>query len=147
MDLPIVPISTNVMAPPVAPARRFHEVGVAIRAIIERLPPELRVAVVASGHTSTEVGGRDLLGGSINEEFDRKMIDLIDQADVQGLLNEASWERMIDAGNQTPGFLNYVLLVGIAGKTRPTSIDYAASKRFAGALFVNWEQKNGGRFL
>ena len=44
MDLPIVPIFTNVMAPPVPPAQRFYEVGKAIRRIIDELPLNKRVA-------------------------------------------------------------------------------------------------------
>jgi len=34
MDLPIVPVFTNVMAPPVPPAQRFYEVGKAIRKVM-----------------------------------------------------------------------------------------------------------------
>src|SRR6266511_3391684 len=48
MDLPIVPIFTNVMAPPVPPARRFYELGNALRKMIAELPADKRVGVLSS---------------------------------------------------------------------------------------------------
>src|SRR5262249_14547178 len=48
--VPIIPIFTNVMAPPIPSAKRFFEVGMAIRRVVQDLPESLRVAVVCSGH-------------------------------------------------------------------------------------------------
>src|SRR3954451_16661433 len=53
-DLPIIPFFSNVMAPPLPPARRFYAVGEGLRAAIAALPAALRVAVVVSGHLSVE---------------------------------------------------------------------------------------------
>lgn len=141
MDLPIVPISTNVIAPPIAPAQRFHEVGLAIAAIVDRLPAELRVAVLASGHVSFDVGGPKLRGGSTDPEFDRRMLGMIAEADVSSLVREATWERLVRVGNATPGFMNYVLLLGAAQDRRPSFIEYNPSRRYAGSPFMSWEER------
>src|SRR5215218_2442976 len=60
-DLPVVPVFTNVMAPPVATGRRFHDLGASVREMIEAHPADLRVAVIASGHLSNSVGGPAML--------------------------------------------------------------------------------------
>src|SRR2546428_7377819 len=57
MDLPIVPILTNCIAPPLPRPKRFYEVGQAIRSVIDGLQTDKRVAVVVSGHLSLEVSG------------------------------------------------------------------------------------------
>ena len=145
MDLPIVPVSTNVIAPPIAPAQRFHDVGVAIADIVERLPSEQRVAVLASGHVSFDVGGPKLRGGSTDPEFDRRMLAMIAEADIATLVREATWERLVQVGNATPGFMNYVLLLGVARDQRPSFIDYNPSRRYAGSPFMSWEPEQERR--
>src|SRR5205823_4279105 len=60
-DVPIVPLWTNVMAPPIPPAQRFYNVGLAIRGIVAELPAQLRVAVLASGHMANSVGAPGML--------------------------------------------------------------------------------------
>jgi len=80
MDLPIVPIFTNVMAPPVPPAQRFFEVGKAIRRIIDALPRQA-CGGVSSGHLAIEIGdhkrARTLF---FRPEFDPKNDDLVGRA-------------------------------------------------------------------
>lgn len=51
-----MPIFTNVMAPPVAPAQSFDDLGAAVVDMIEAHPADLRVAVIASGHMSNAIG-------------------------------------------------------------------------------------------
>jgi protocatechuate 4,5-dioxygenase beta chain len=114
-DTPIVPIWTNVMAPPLPPARRFFQVGQALRRIIDEMPGGKRVAVVSSGHLSVEVGGPRMGGTSAPDlSFDRRVMDLMAKGDTEALLAEASPERLLQAGNVAFGFLNYVLLLGLA---------------------------------
>ena len=57
MDIPIVPILTNCIAPPMPRAKRYFEVGKAIRAAIDSLPTNKRIGVLVSGHLSLEIGG------------------------------------------------------------------------------------------
>jgi protocatechuate 4,5-dioxygenase beta chain len=134
MDLPVVPVWTNVVAPPLPTSRRFFEVGQAIRKAIEAIPGDERVGVLSSGHMAVELGGpRQLDGGSPDPEFDRRMMDLIVAGDSETVIREATVERMLAAGNMTPGFLNYVLLLGMAGGHAPS----AAGVRFPEPIGAN----------
>jgi len=143
MDLPIVPIFTNVMAPPVPPAQRFFEVGKAIRRIIDALPSNKRVAVLSSGHLAIEIGGPKEGRSSSDREFDRRMMNLVGRGDVENVIEEATWDRMMASGNVTPGFLNFVLLMGLAdGKAASVSgVRFPKSK--GSVPYMAWDSQPG----
>jgi protocatechuate 4,5-dioxygenase, beta chain len=141
-DLPIIPFFSNVMAPPLPPARRFHAVGGALRAAIAALPAALRVAVVASGHLSVEIGGPRVMREAPDAAFDTRVVDLIGRGDVDGLLTMATPERMQQAGNLTAAFLNFVLLVGLAGGQPPTEAD-AVPLDTSTTPFFSWRLHDG----
>ncbi len=67
MDIPIVPILTNCIAPPMPRARRYFEVGKALRGAIDNLPANKRIGVLVSGHLSLEIGGP--------KQFERHLTD------------------------------------------------------------------------
>lgn len=52
MDVPVVPVVLNMFAPPLPTLRRCAALGRALRAAVEALPGDRRVAVVASGGLS-----------------------------------------------------------------------------------------------
>lgn len=140
-DLPIVPLFTNVMAPPLPPARRFFDVGCALRRIIGDLPSSRRVAVVCSGHLSVEIGGPrmdELWSKVLDPEFDAGMVELIGRGDVDGLLREANEDRMMRAGNFTSGFLNFLLLVGLANGRAASQADCVLAEA-GSAPFLSWD--------
>jgi protocatechuate 4,5-dioxygenase beta chain len=140
MDLPIVPVFTNCIAPPLPPAERYYRVGLAIRDLIESYPRDLRVAVIGTGHLSVEVGGpRALQPGPYDLAFDRHMMGLIRASDVEQLLREATFERMIQAGNVTPGFLAFVLLLGVARGAQPSFAEGVESSVTATTPFMAWD--------
>ena len=56
-DLPIVPVYTNIFAPPMPRPERFVELGRTLRRLVESWPSDLRVAIVGTGHLSLELGG------------------------------------------------------------------------------------------
>jgi protocatechuate 4,5-dioxygenase beta chain len=128
-DIPIVPLFANVMALPMPTTRRFHEVGGALARIVEELPGDRRVAALYSGHMSVEVGGprmiRTLRGeGAVDPEFDRRMTELIASNDVESLLREATFERMVHAGHiGATGFMIFVMAIGMARGRAPTSAE------------------------
>jgi protocatechuate 4,5-dioxygenase beta chain len=139
MDLPIVPIWTNVMAPPLPPAERFFAVGQALGRLIARAPAAQRVAVVSSGHLAVEVGGpKPNTAGSTDEDFDRKMMAFIEAGDIQSVLRNATFERLLQAGNVTPGFLNYIMLMGIAEGRKPNSIALRFPRTTTAVYYMEW---------
>src|SRR4249920_4011729 len=54
-DLPIVPVYTNIFAPPLPQPKRFVELGKTIRQLVESWPGEARVAIIGTGHLSLEI--------------------------------------------------------------------------------------------
>lgn len=143
MDLPIVPIFTNVMAPPVLPAQRFFEVGKAIRRIIDELPSNKRVGVLSSGHLAIEIGGPKEGRSSSDPEFDRRMMNLVGRGDASTVIEEATWDRMMASGNVTPGFLNFVLLMGLADGKAPSVSGVRFPKSKGSVPFMAWDGKAG----
>lgn len=141
MDVPVVPIFTNTIAPPMPLAQRFYDVGVIVREIIEELGANKRVAVIASGHMSLDVGGPKT-NQSVDPEFDRRMMTWIAQGNWRSVIKEATWERMFASGNQTPGFSNFIFLQGLA-RGAPASYTDLNPCRFAASPFMTWEPING----
>ena len=143
MDLPIVPIFTNVMAPPVPPAQRFFTVGKAIRKIIAGLPSNKRVGVLSSGHLAIEIGGPKEGRSSSDPEFDRRMMNLVGRGDVEIVIKEATWENMMASGNVTPGFLNFVLLMGLADGKAPSVSGVRFPKSKGSVPYMAWDNQAG----
>ena len=137
-DIPIVPVWTNVMAPPLPPASRFYAVGKALRELIESSPLDLRVAVVSSGHLAVEVGGPKLATASPDVAFDERMMALIAAGKSEEVVHEASLDKLMDAGNVTPGFLNYVMLIGLAGGTVPRATALRHPKATPAVYYMEW---------
>src|SRR6195952_2316269 len=83
-DLPIVPIYTNIFAPPLPQPRRFVALGKAIREMVESWESDQRVAIIGTGHLSLELGGPRQFGEhGPDPEFDRRAVDGIPSADIQ----------------------------------------------------------------
>jgi protocatechuate 4,5-dioxygenase beta chain len=138
-DLPIVPVWTNVMAPPLPPAARFFTVGEALTRLIKSWPGNQRVAVLTSGHFAVEVGGpKPNTAGSTDLEFDVQMMGLIADGDAAAVVRNATFERLMQAGNVTPGFLNYVLLLGMAGGAKPTATALRFPAATTAVYYMEW---------
>ncbi|MFJ2021792.1 DODA-type extradiol aromatic ring-opening family dioxygenase [Streptomyces nodosus] len=124
-DLPIVPIYTNIFAPPLPRPERFVQLGRTIREIIGSWPGDLRVAVIGSGHLSLELGGPRQFGPhGPDPEFDRRAIGWISSGDIEGALAGVSLDSLWEPGNATHGFLDFLLMMGVAGERKA---DYADS--------------------
>lgn len=144
-DIPIVPVWTNVMAEPLPPAARFFEVGKALRALIEAFPDDLRIAVVTSGHLSIEIGGPKLISGAPDATFDERMMELIAAGNGTQVVAEATLDRMREAGNMTPGFLNYVLLLGLARGQAPRGTALRFPKAWPSVYYMEWSFEGASR--
>ena len=125
-DLPIVPIYTNIFAPPLPRPERFIRLGETIREIIDSWPENLRVAVIGSGHLSLELGGPRQFGEhGPDPEFDRKAINWIASGDFDGCLSEVTLDSLHLPGNATHGFMDFMLMMGVAGEN--AKADYVDS--------------------
>jgi len=123
-DLPVVPIYTNIFAPPLPSARRYYDLGRAIRSIIDEYQSEKRIAAIGSGHLSLELGGPRQFGEhGPDPEWDLKAIDWLARGDVDAVLDDVTFEKLSASGNATPGFLDLVLMLGIAGPEKAAYVD------------------------
>jgi protocatechuate 4,5-dioxygenase beta chain len=139
MDLPIVPISANCMAPPLPTAKRFYQVGHVIRSVLDEIPGDKRIGVVVSGHLSLDVGGPTQIDRApTDEEFDTRAVRWLADGDVDSAVRECTFDRLLAAGNVGPAFLNFVLGMGLAHGVGAT---YAEGLRRSGSSqgFFAWE--------
>ncbi|MGV6876423.1 DODA-type extradiol aromatic ring-opening family dioxygenase [Pseudochelatococcus sp. B33] len=121
-DLPVVPVYTNIFAPPLQSPRRFYDLGRAIRKAIDDYPSDKRIAAIGTGHLSLELGGpRQFMDTGPDPEFDRKAIEWLSAGDVESILANVTHQSMARSGNATHGFLNFILMLGVAG---PEGADY-----------------------
>ena len=139
MDLPIVPILTNCIAPPLPRPKRFYEVGQAIRAVIENLQTDKRIAILVSGHLSLEVGGpRQFERKLMDPNFDASAVGWISQGDVNGAVNHCSFDQLKQSGNMTHGFLNFIMMMGVAKAARPSYAE-GLDAGFPAIPFFRWD--------
>lgn len=139
MDVPIVPVLTNCIAPPLPRAQRFYEVGQAIRATIEHSAGDRRIAVVVSGHLSLEVGGpRQFEARLLDPEFDDRAVGWVATGDIDGAARACRFPDLHVSGNMTYGFLNFLLAMGVARGRPPTHAE-AMDVGFPAVPFFAWD--------
>jgi len=128
LDIPVVPVLTNCGAPPIPPSRRFVQLGEVLRKAIESTNAVKRVAVIASGNLSLEVGGPEqMMPYPVDPEFDEDAVKWIRARDFDRLTHEATFERMMTHGNTTFQFLNLLSMAALQGDL--TCVLGEASKR------------------
>jgi Catalytic LigB subunit of aromatic ring-opening dioxygenase len=127
MDIPIVPVFINGLSPPLPAAKRCHALGLAIRDMVERWPQKTRVAVLASGSFSLEVGGPRIphgqRSGVPDPDWCLRVQGHLEKATINDLLEEATSSRMLRAGNVGGELLNWIALLGVIGDRRPRFIE------------------------
>jgi len=122
-DLPIVPVYTNIFAPPLPQPGRFVALGRALREMIDAWPSDLRVAVIGTGHLSLELGGPRQFGPhGPDPEFDARAVEWIAKGDLDGCLAEVTLDSLHAPGNATHGFMDFMLMMGLANGAKA---DYA----------------------
>ena len=139
-DLPVVPIFTNVMAPPIPPGRRFYNLGAAVVEMIEAHPADLRIAIIASGHLANAVGGpamADLVRP--DNPWDMRVWDQITGGDIETLVEESTYEALSAVGHGTLGFLDYVFAFGAVGGQSPDFAEKVASFDAPPTGFLAWD--------
>ena len=130
-ETPIVPLYVNGLAPPLPSARRCLGLGQTLRRFIEEWPGNQRVALLASGSISLEVGGPKV--GTTDKKWVDTVTSLLEKGDYRGLARRATGERMAAAGNVSGELLCWITVTGALGETRPTFVE-----REEGSGFVAW---------
>jgi protocatechuate 4,5-dioxygenase beta chain len=141
-DLPVVPIFTNVLAPPVAPGRRFYDLGAAVVEMIEAHPADLRVAIIASGHLSNAIGGPNMADlVRPDNPWDLRTWDQITGGEIPALVEESTYEALSAVGHGTLGFLDYVFAMGAVGGVVPDFAEKVASTFGPPTGFLAWDAR------
>src|ERR1700691_4564435 len=114
--LPIVPIYTNIFAPPLPQPKRYVQLGTMIREVVESWPSDKPGAIIGTGHLSLRLRGPRQFGPhGPDPEFDRKAVEWIASGDIEKALGEVSLESLWEPGNATHGFLDFMVMMGAAG--------------------------------
>jgi hypothetical protein len=127
LDVPVVPLFTSAFVRPIASSRRCHALGRAIRASVEAGPDHRRVAVVASGSFSLEIGGprisADSHTGVPSPEWVDRVLGLLGSGRVDQLVGEASDEQLERAGNAGGELLNWIEMLATFDPRPPAFLE------------------------
>ena len=140
MDIPIVPILTNCIAPPMPRPKRYFEVGKALRAAIESLPTNKRIGVLVSGHLSLEIGGPKMFEPKLTDpNFDANAVGWIVNGNIDAAAEACAPDKVIQYGNMTTGYLNFIMMMGLANLTKPSYAE-GLDAGFPAIPFFSWDQ-------
>jgi len=140
MRTALVPIFINGIAPPLPLARRCFALGQMVRTAVQAWRTNQRVAILASGSFSLEVTGPKVRAANgIWDVPDRawmhRIVGFLRAGAVDDLLNEATEEHMLAAGNVAGELLNWIALLGVIGDRRPV---FAEPQATHGHAFAAW---------
>ena len=139
-DITLVPVLQNCTVPPFPDAERCFEIGHALRDFIQNdLPAGMRVGLFGSGGLSHEPGGVKYY--KIDEEFDRRFLELCTGGDHKALLKEITVDRMEEAGTGgTAEVLSWFPVMAAIGERRGRSFGYTGWPSFrCGVGGVIWD--------
>lgn len=127
MNIPIVPVFINGVVHPLPAARRCYALGQMLRAAVEALPAGTKVAVLASGSFSLDVGGRLSHRGEYSstpdQDWVRTILGHLREVKTDDLLNEATSDRIARAGNVAGELLDWIAMLGVIGDRKPVFLE------------------------
>lgn len=121
-DIPIVPIISNAFGYPIPNNRRWYALGEFIQEVIDARPADERIAVIGSFNLTVEVGGPKM--GNYNQDFNRWVLEQMREGAKDVLVDSLTVPRLIEEGNSTAEFLNYVTVLGVVGDRKPDFIKH-----------------------
>jgi protocatechuate 4,5-dioxygenase beta chain len=135
MDIDIIPIFVNGQLPPLPSSERCYGLGREVRRAIEASPDQRRVAVIATGSFSLEVGG-PLIGenqmyGIPDPEWAAKVVHYMRLGRTQELLTEATTDRLAQAGNAAGELLAWLAMLGAVEHLHPGNVELHAGNGHA----------------
>jgi hypothetical protein len=126
-DIPILPVFINGLVPPLPAAERCFRLGQAVKAAVRSWSDDVRVAVVASGSFSLDVGGPhigvDKIFGVPSQDWVYEVSDHLREGDVERLISRASPQQLASAGNVSGELLNWIAMLGALDGQVPTTLD------------------------
>jgi aromatic ring-opening dioxygenase catalytic subunit (LigB family) len=141
--IPMVLIFVNAINVPGPIPARCYQLGQMLRSIIESRPGNERIAVYASGGLSHFTAGYPWphfkgsnTVGSICEEFDQKIVKLIQEGNGRELINLTNGDLLANGDIE---FRQWVILMGMLGEAKPQFLHYHALYRaLTGMAVGHW---------
>jgi hypothetical protein len=126
-DIPVVPVFVNALVPPLPSAGRCFALGRAIRDAVRAAPQPLRVAAVASGSFSLEIGGPRISPDSHTvvpaPEWVARVTAFLRDGAIERLVEEATDEQLSRAGNAGGELLEWIAMLGMIDARPPAFLD------------------------
>lgn len=126
-DLPLLPVFINGLVPPLPAAARCWALGRAVREALHSWPDHLRVAVVASGSFSLDVGGPHVRPGAFfgvpAPDWVEKVSGHLLDGHHDAVVDAASREQLAAAGNVGGELLNWIAMLAAVEADRPAFLD------------------------
>jgi len=139
VDVAVVPFFVSAFLRPLPSAERCFALGRALRAGLERHGGERRIALVASGSFSLEIGGpwigEDSHTGVPEPAWLERVLELLRAGDVETLVAEATDEQLALAGNAGGELLDWIVVLGAIEPAPPAFLD---SQPAFGHAFAAW---------
>lgn len=118
----VVPVYLNDVIMPVIRSERAAELGRSIRRAVDSFPGDERVAIFGTGGISHWVGGPGM--GRINEEFDRKVMKMVEDGDLDGLIALPDRDVFEQAGNGAIEIKNWICAMAAVPEAQGLTIAY-----------------------
>jgi len=129
MDIPVVPVYLRGFAYPLPTGERCYAFGKMLRQFVENYPGNQRVAVIASGSLSLEIGGPRV--DYTDEEWMALTVGAMKEGKMSRVPPQATGERLAKAGNVAGESLNWVAVWGFLGDVKPEMLETQAGNAFA----------------
>jgi protocatechuate 4,5-dioxygenase beta chain len=128
LKIPIVPVFLSGLVDPTPNSSRCFALGKALREAIETSADGKRVAVVASGSFSLDLGGIHEGVGSAqasapDSEWTDRIVSLMDAAKPSDLVDEANEAQLMRAGNIGGELLNWIAMLGTFDPVGPSYLE------------------------
>ncbi len=144
MDVPVVPVFIGALLPPLPSARRCLALGAAIREALELGDDHRRVAALASGSFSLEIGGPRISDHSHTgvpaPAWFEAVLDHLQEGRFEQLVGEATAHQLAEAGNAGGELLLWIAMLGMLDPAPPCLLE--AQPEF-GHAFAVWRQGQG----
>jgi aromatic ring-opening dioxygenase catalytic subunit (LigB family) len=135
-DLPLVPILLNNVEPPLPTMQRCLQWGEWLGQAIREYPAVERVAVLATGGLSHDIGTPNM--GATDEAFDREFLRLLAEGDPREVARFAQ-KHVHEAGNGAEEVRNWVVARGAAGDAPLDVLVYDAIPAwYTGVAIAQW---------
>ncbi len=109
-----IPVYIGAGVLPLIRTQRCVELGKMIADAVADFEGDDRVAIIGTGGLSHWVGMTEM--GEVNEEFDRKLLDMMERRDIAGLTSLGDEYVLETAGNGALEFRNWLVAIGAVEK-------------------------------